>query len=128
MLSNESSTGHALTMNLSNSIPLTITPAARITPRPRAETFTSISKRGKPLTIAMVWSDEWNNALQHPELMRQLEFRCLREHDPKPPDSADDGTIGRSLIVNHQNHRPVRRKMAFISSADHERGPRAHIG
>jgi hypothetical protein len=28
----------------------------------------------------MVWSDEWNNALQHPELMRQLEFRCLREH------------------------------------------------
>ena len=83
----------------------------------------------QPLTIAMVWSDEWNNALQHPELMRQLEFRCLREHDPKPPDSADDGTIGRSLIVNHQNHRPVRRKMAFISSADHEkRGPRAHIG
>jgi len=34
----------------------------------------------QPLTIAMVWSDEWNNALQHPELMRQLEFRCLREH------------------------------------------------
>jgi hypothetical protein len=34
----------------------------------------------QPVTIAMVWSDEWNNALQHPELMRQLEFRCLREH------------------------------------------------
>jgi hypothetical protein len=28
----------------------------------------------QPLTIAMVWSDEWNNALQHSELMRQLEF------------------------------------------------------
>src|SRR3981189_915420 len=34
----------------------------------------------QPITITMVWSDEWNNALQHPELMRQLEFRCLREH------------------------------------------------
>ena len=34
----------------------------------------------QPITIAMVWSDEWNNALQHSELMRQLDFRCLREH------------------------------------------------
>src|SRR5258708_21167470 len=34
----------------------------------------------QPVTIAVSWRDEWNNALQHPQLMRQLEFRSLREH------------------------------------------------
>ena len=49
-------------------------------PRARGRNIHVDIEAQQPLTVAMVWSDEWNNALQHPELMRQLEFRCLREH------------------------------------------------
>src|SRR5258708_1578732 len=32
------------------------------------------------VTIALAWSDEWSAALQHRELMRNMEWRCMREH------------------------------------------------
>ena len=34
----------------------------------------------QPVTVAMTWADEWDAAMQQPEAMRNLEFRCLREH------------------------------------------------
>jgi len=34
----------------------------------------------RPVTVAMVWADQWNAAMQHPEAQGNLEFRCLREH------------------------------------------------
>lgn len=34
----------------------------------------------QPITIAMTWIEDWNNALQHPETMVNLTLRCLREH------------------------------------------------
>ena len=34
----------------------------------------------QPVTVAMTWADEWNAAIQHPEVHADLEFRCLREH------------------------------------------------
>jgi hypothetical protein len=34
----------------------------------------------QPVTIAMTWADEWNNALRHPELFPNLTFRCMQEH------------------------------------------------
>lgn len=33
-----------------------------------------------PVTVAMAWADEWNNALQHPEAFANLTFLCLQEH------------------------------------------------
>lgn len=39
-----------------------------------------ISARREPVTIAMTWADEWNNALQHPEAFANLTFRCVQEH------------------------------------------------
>jgi len=33
-----------------------------------------------PVTVAMAWADEWNNALQHPEAFANLSFLCLKEH------------------------------------------------
>ncbi len=33
-----------------------------------------------PVTIAMAWADEWNNAVQHPEAPSNLSFLCIKEH------------------------------------------------
>ena len=33
-----------------------------------------------PVTVAMAWADEWNNALQHPDAFANLTFLCLKEH------------------------------------------------
>jgi hypothetical protein len=33
-----------------------------------------------PVTVAMAWADEWNNAMQHPEAFANLTFLCLQEH------------------------------------------------
>jgi hypothetical protein len=33
-----------------------------------------------PVTVAMVWADEWNNAVQHPEAPANFSFLCLKEH------------------------------------------------
>lgn len=34
----------------------------------------------RPVTLAMAWAHEWNEALQHPEIFGNLEYRCVREH------------------------------------------------
>src|SRR5881392_2249954 len=34
----------------------------------------------QPVTIAMAFSKEWNEAQEHPETISDLEFRCIREH------------------------------------------------
>jgi len=34
----------------------------------------------QPVTIAMMWIDEWNAAQQHPETLASLNYRCVREH------------------------------------------------
>ena len=34
----------------------------------------------QPVTLAMTWAHEWNDALLHPETLGNLEYRCVREH------------------------------------------------
>ena len=34
----------------------------------------------QPVTVAMTWEDDWNNATKHPERMYELDFLCVREH------------------------------------------------
>jgi hypothetical protein len=34
----------------------------------------------QPVTITMTWIDEWNAALQQPETLSSLNYRCVREH------------------------------------------------
>jgi hypothetical protein len=49
-------------------------------PAPEGGTFTSISKRSSLSPSPLSGTTNGTIALQHSELMRQLEFRCLREH------------------------------------------------
>ncbi len=34
----------------------------------------------QPVTLAMTWAREWNDAQLHPEALGSLEYRCVREH------------------------------------------------
>ena len=34
----------------------------------------------QPVTVALTWEDDWNNAAHHPERLYELDFRCVREH------------------------------------------------
>lgn len=34
----------------------------------------------RPVTLAMTWAHEWNEAQSHPETFGNLEYRCMREH------------------------------------------------
>ena len=33
-----------------------------------------------PVTVAMAWADEWNNAMQHPDAPVNFSFICIKEH------------------------------------------------
>jgi hypothetical protein len=33
-----------------------------------------------PVTVAMVWADEWNNSIQHPDAPVNFSFYCVKEH------------------------------------------------
>jgi hypothetical protein len=33
-----------------------------------------------PVTVAMTWADEWNNAMQHPDAPVNFTLMCIREH------------------------------------------------
>src|SRR6201984_1231827 len=33
-----------------------------------------------PVTVAMAWADEWNNAMQHPDAPLNFSFICIQEH------------------------------------------------
>ncbi len=33
-----------------------------------------------PVTVAMVWADEWNAAMQHPDAPVNFDFLCMKEH------------------------------------------------
>lgn len=33
-----------------------------------------------PVTVAMAWADEWNNAMQHPNAPGNFDFLCIQEH------------------------------------------------
>ena len=34
----------------------------------------------EPITVEMAPTEEWSEALRHPELLRRITFRCIREH------------------------------------------------
>ncbi len=49
-------------------------------PGPNGGNIHVIIHAARPVTLAMTWAAEWNNARQNPEAIAALEFRCVREH------------------------------------------------
>ncbi|PYX80476.1 MAG: hypothetical protein DMG70_23430 [Acidobacteria bacterium] len=53
----------------------------------------------QPVTIAVMWVDEWRAAQQHPETLGSLNYRCVREH---------------VLSTTYECHLPPERPMVLI--------------
>ena len=49
-------------------------------PGPDGGNMHVIIQAKQPVTLAMVFEDEWNAVIQHPETVGSVDFRCLREH------------------------------------------------
>lgn len=49
-------------------------------PGPEGGNMHVIIHAKRPVTLAMAGAREWNEALPHPETLRNLEYRCVREH------------------------------------------------
>jgi hypothetical protein len=81
----------------------------------------------RPVTLAMVGTEEWNAAQQHPETWGNLEFRCMREHVTSttyechlPP--------GRAMtLVIHDERTPERAIVQGIGAILGKGGTRAFI-
>ena len=49
-----------------------------------------------PVTVAMTWADEWNNAMQHSDAPLNFSFICIEEHVP-----IYQGKIDKTLFQAH---------------------------
>jgi hypothetical protein len=96
-------------------------------PGPDGGNMHVIIQAKRPVTLAMVETEEWNTAQQHPETWGNLEFRCMREHITSttyechlPP--------GRAMtLVIHDERTPDRALMQGIGAILGKGGTRAFI-
>jgi hypothetical protein len=96
-------------------------------PGPDGGNMHVIIQARQPVTLALVATEEWNTAQQHPETWGNLEFRCMREHVTSttyechlPP--------GRAMtLVIHDERTPDRALMQGIGAILGKGGTRAFI-
>jgi len=96
-------------------------------PGPDGGNMHVIIQAKQPVTLALVATEEWNTAQQHPETWGNLEFRCMREHVTSttyechlPP--------GRAMtLVIHDERTPDRALMQGIGAILGKGGTRAFI-
>jgi len=81
----------------------------------------------QPVTLAMTWAREWNDAQLHPEMLGSLEYRCVREHVVDttyechlPPGQA-------MVLVLHDERTPDRAFIQGIGAIVNRRGGRQLI-
>src|SRR5262249_17219029 len=58
----------------------------------------------KPVTIGLVPAEDWNAALQRPELIRSLNYLCLREHVVKTTYLCDLPGQPMTLVVRDERN------------------------
>src|SRR5437773_6355711 len=63
-----------------------------------------------PVTIFLAHSEEWNAALQHPELLNNLQQLCTREHVVETRYSCFVPPVAMTLVIRDERYSP---------SADH---------
>ena len=61
-----------------------------------------------PVTIAMVWADEWNAAMQHPDAPVNFEFLCVKEHVISTTYECHLPSERPMIITFHDERRPVK--------------------
>jgi hypothetical protein len=71
----------------------------------------------KPVTIALTSAADWNQALQHPEMIGNLNFLCVREHVVKTTYVCDLPPQSTTLIVHDERNDPDRAVFAGLGAA-----------
>src|SRR5215470_11785575 len=70
----------------------------------------------KPVTIGLVPAEDWNAALQRPELIRSLNYLCLREHVVKTTYLCDLPGQPMTLVVRDERNNPDRAVLAGLGA------------
>jgi len=59
-----------------------------------------------PVTVAMAWADEWNNAIQHPDAPVNFSFLCVQEHVTRVIYECHLPSERPMIITFHDERRP----------------------
>ena len=70
----------------------------------------------QPVTILLAWADEWNAALQHPQTIGNLEFRCVREHVMSTTYECHLPSDRPMVLIIHDERTPDRAVVAGIEA------------
>ena len=70
----------------------------------------------RPVTIGLAAADDWNAALQRPELMGSLNYLCLREHVVKTTYLCDLPAQPMTLIIRDERNNPDRAVFAGLGA------------
>ncbi len=81
----------------------------------------------RPVTIALTSAEDWNAALQRPELITSLNYLCLREHVVKTTYICDLPAQPMTLIIRDERNNPDRAIFAGLGAVldPHEKIDRA---
>lgn len=70
----------------------------------------------RPVTIGLAAADDWNAALQRPELVGSLNYLCLREHVVKTTYLCDLPAQPMTLIIRDERNNPDRAVFAGLGA------------
>jgi hypothetical protein len=81
----------------------------------------------RPVTIGLTAADDWNAALQRPELIGSLNYLCLREHVVKTTYLCDLPAQPMTLVLRDERNNPDRAVFAGLGAVldPHDRVDRA---
>src|SRR5438552_3428593 len=81
----------------------------------------------RPVTIALTSAEDWNAALQRPELITSLNYLCLREHVVKTTYICDLPAQPMTLVIRDERNNPDRAIFAGLGAVldAHEKIDRA---
>jgi hypothetical protein len=69
-----------------------------------------------PVTVAMAWADEWNNAMQHPDAPLNFSFICIQEHVVNTIYECHLPTERPMIITFHDERKPEKPVVSTIGA------------
>jgi hypothetical protein len=70
----------------------------------------------RPVTISLASAGDWNQALQHPEMIGRLNYLCVREHAVKTTYLCDLPAEPMTLILHDERNDPNRAVLAGLAA------------
>jgi hypothetical protein len=96
-------------------------------PGPDGGNMHVIIQAKQPVTVAMVNTESWNTAQQHPEVWGNMEFRCLREHVTSTTYECNLPPREATTLVIHDERTPERAIVRGIGAILSQSGTRVFM-